>query len=156
MKDYFYSYKDIVFNQEQVVWIIFNLKNLGEGYWPVEHIESGYIEDGLKSLVYSNEAYYVKAVLVAAEVEARLAKCYPLDAEMVLMKYQAGLEDWQIAVDKRLSFDDYFRRLNRCLRYCTGWQRKPCTYRHYLVNCWRRCDLPCQYHEMKLRKQAEK
>ncbi len=72
MNDSWWSPGEIRFTIRQALWLVQNLGNLREGYWPTE--ASNYIDiPGTKSA--SRRAPFSTPIEYAAEIEQRLEKC---------------------------------------------------------------------------------
>jgi hypothetical protein len=93
-----------------------------EGSYPVEP-SGGYVEG--KRTGVSSHAFYETACQVAAEIDIRLAMCFP-DNYLVIDSYCRGLEDEQIARDNHLDVREVRRRLKSAVSYiaagpCPRW-----------------------------------
>lgn len=110
--DEWYSYRDIKFTPEQVIWILQNLELLEEGKWPPEYSVTGYTDDGFMKRV-NKEAGFVKPTIIVAEVNKRLERT-GVHGKLLRAEIIAGLE---------LSEES-----KSALRYCSGRRRKQMSF----------------------------
>lgn len=69
-----WSYREIRFTKQQVLWILKHADLLRDGCWPPEPAPSGYT-DLLRIRKKGSEAYFAKPIEIIAEIEIRLEKC---------------------------------------------------------------------------------
>ena len=120
-----YTYPEIRFCPYQVIWIIESWGILLKGDWPDNPDGSSYIDPAIKG-GFSNEAYFVKAVGVIAEVNERLKTTSEAGEALV-----DEIKDGKVTVimeDGRIKFDGLSRPAYRALMYVKGERRKLKTY----------------------------
>lgn len=78
-----YNYGEIRWCPQQIIWIYQHEDTFRAGYWVVEHEESG------ESTQLHPEAYFVKAILVIAELDVRL-ETTPNKGEMLITQIEDG------------------------------------------------------------------
>jgi len=128
-----YSWRDIVYNREQVEWIWENYALISSGKWPPECRESGYIGNPSSRSV-STEGNFVKPAIVAAEISMRCERCWP-DCDLVEDKYLLGLTERQIATKRHLTEEEVARRINKVLWYsASGRNQRKETYAEWKKN----------------------
>ncbi len=107
-----YSYPDIRFCQWQIKWVIQHEKVLGDGKWPADPVETGYV--GGSSTQLKAEGKQIKPAYIRAEVYLRLAAT-KTDGDLLEAQIRAG--------------DAVLKDAAYCaLIYCSGWRRKHMTY----------------------------
>lgn len=111
-----YHYGEIRFCLYQILWIIEIAGTVGFYSWPPNPEGSGYIDPMIKT-GYASEAYFVKPVVVLAEVETRLKRC-GTDGKLLKAEVLAGLELSPESKD--------------ALMYCKGKWRKRMSYQRWL------------------------
>ncbi|KKL52335.1 hypothetical protein LCGC14_2286450, partial [marine sediment metagenome] len=67
-----YSYGEIRYTLSQILFLLEHRDLLESGRWPSEHKETGYTGSS-KGRTYKTEGYFVKAIVVIAELNIRLA-----------------------------------------------------------------------------------
>jgi len=134
LKAEWYAPKEIHFTKEQVLWVLQHLEYMAQGYWPSEHLESGYDylggpQSGVK------RAYFETPTGVASELTARLTACG--DDGMLLEFMVASKYDDMIWFEARLArylhttSEDIHSRITTALNYCCGSGRKMTSYKDY-------------------------
>jgi len=118
--------RSIIFSAQQVKWLISFLPVLREGRWP-PFPHTGYPQAPFGRRANRNGAPFESAAMVAAELDIRLKAC-GMDGWLVKMVYGWG-ENYQ---SLGLADQELCRRLNRCLKYVTGWKRKRVSYREFV------------------------
>lgn len=124
-----YTYQEIRFCPYQIIWIIENWGPLEKGNWPDCPDGSRHIDPMIKT-GFSNEAYFVKAVGIIAEVKKRLETTGEAGEALV-----DEIEDGNVTViveDGRIKFDGLSRPAYRALMYVKGKRRKLIDYRRWL------------------------
>lgn len=127
MTDWF-APKDIVFNLEQVKWLLANLYDLICGTWPPEPKDSGYTDTIQRTRSY--KAPFVKACDIAGELEARINKT-GRDGHFLRTHYCDCVGVDRIAILSGLGISQVERRINSALWYCVGWRRKRISYKEF-------------------------
>ena len=114
-----FSYQDIRFCPEQIIFIISNSATLLEGNWPLD--PDGSVDPSIRT-GYASEAYYVKAVGILAEVNGRLAKTGK-DGKILKAEVKAGetLKSMESEAYEALMFIKGFR--NKKQRY-SDWKKQ--------------------------------
>lgn len=120
MTDRWFAPKDICFTIEQVIWLLENLSAIREGNWPPR--PSGYVEPKIY-VKHGHHAYYEVPVMIAAELLVRLENAGQ-DGAMARMLYVYGEDEGAIARHWHTTSDIVTYRINRALRYCSGWKRR--------------------------------
>ena len=105
---------------------------LESGRWPPEHIETGYTGSS-KGKAYKSEGYFVKPVIIIAELNARLTVC-GLDGELVVDRYANGDSEDLLAKRYKLDYWEVVKRIGTALAYCRGSRRKRSKYLDYKAN----------------------
>jgi len=128
MIDDWYSYGQFKFNEFQMQWAINNLALLKTGYWvpPPE----GYGERVNHSTL-KGEASFVKPEIIAAEVESRL-EMTGRDGDLCMLHYHNGMAEYEIARLMNWDVWEVTRRIDRAMRYMSGWKRKKRTYQEFI------------------------
>ncbi len=129
MKDTWYSYGSIKYSPEQNLFLLENMDWLESGRWPSQHIESGYI-GGAKSRAYKTEGYFVKAIVIIAELNVRLAACGE-DGDLVVARYTDGYDEIDLSYRYGGDYWEVISRINSALNYCRGVRRKRQSYQQY-------------------------
>lgn len=116
-----------------MLFLIKNLPQLKEGYWPANPAESGYVDLPLarKGKARSHRAYFETPAEYAAEIETRLEKA-GIDGLIL-----EAIECWDKSA---ASMASYFRmpewsirkRAKNALRYISGWRRRKQSYKEFL------------------------
>lgn len=111
-----YHYGQIRWCIYQIIWIILNSELLGDGRWPANPDGPSSVDPKVRT-GYKSEAYFVKPVLILAEVNYRLKRC-GTDGKLLRAEVLAGLELSPESKD--------------ALMYCKGSWRKRMSYRRWL------------------------
>lgn len=119
-----YRPRDIVFDRQQVLWLIEWLELLQQGSWPPDPRETGYTEAPKVQTSPSTRAPFEGPVQVAAEVTSRLESCG--DAGQALRhEVEHGLTAYELLSPPA----------RRALNYCCGVNRRRETFARW---CWKR------------------
>lgn len=130
--------RQIVFNREQVLWLLAWLLSIREGSWPPDPRYTGYTGDVTKS--HSHRAPFEASCQVAAELDARIKACGQ-DGEMLHVYYCHGLELTRIAKLVKMDEERVMKRIRRALRYIASgpdrrWhdtlKRRALTYQEFI------------------------
>ncbi len=132
MTDIWFSYGSIRYSPDQLLFLLEHRALLESGRWPSEHIESGYTGSS-KGRAYKSEGYFVKPVIIIAELNARLTSCC-LDGELVVGRYTNGYDEVELARIHHLDYFDVVKRIGTALAYCQGAKRKRSSYQDYKKN----------------------
>jgi len=116
---------DIRFCPYQVRWILDNVESLGMGRWPMEPKISGYIDRPGNRRIKS-EAHFVVPVGVLAEVHKRLSFCGQDGALVRCLSQSVDIDVLKDLV--HLSDNQINNRVNRAIRYASGWRRRRLSY----------------------------
>lgn len=116
-RDKYFARKDLYYDQEQFLWLLKSLKDIREGNYPPDL--AGLTVPPIQKMGVKDEATFVKVVLVAAEVEVRIAKCR-LDG--LLLK---ALEAWGESAEWlarcfKMGEVEVSHRASRALKYCAS------------------------------------
>jgi hypothetical protein len=109
-----YSPRDIRFNREQTIWLITWLDVIGDGHWPPDPKETGYVDvPGGSSHSHSHRSPFETSAQIYAEVTTRLEQTG--DAGVTLVwEVQHGLEVYELLSPPA----------KRALNYISGWRRR--------------------------------
>ena len=127
-KDWF-SYGEIKYTLDQILFLLEHKDLLESGRWPPEHKDSGYTGSS-KGRAYRTEGYFVKPVIIIAELTTRLKDCN-LDGELVIERYTNGYDEMDLADRHKLDYFDVIKRISTALSYCRGYRRKRTNYQEY-------------------------
>jgi len=125
-----YLPRDIIFNLEQVKWLLSWLYVMVEGNWPADPQGSGYTDIASVQKSRSSHAPFEVACQIAAELEARL-KMTGRDGEMLRAHYCDCWDYDRIASLSGIDINQVIRRKNSALWYCVGRKRKRITYKDF-------------------------
>ena len=125
-----YSFNDIKFCRQQVVWLLEWLPALRGGLWPLDMKTTGYTETPRVQKSRSRHAYFENPCQIAAEIDYRLSQC-GLDRYLVEDLYINGFREEDIAQKLGLEVEEVYRRINAILNYISGWVRKDCSFREW-------------------------
>lgn len=122
--------KEITFRRRQMLFLIKNLPELREGYWPANPAGSGYIDMPIvkKGGTGRHRAYFETPASTAAEVEVRLEKC-GIDGLILLAIECWGESEESLAKYFRMPVWSIRKRAKNALRYISGWERKKQSYK---------------------------
>ena len=129
----FYSPASIVFNQEQVLWLLKSLPLLRTGSWPPDFKETGYT--GSKKRTINHRAYFETPVAIAGELDWRL-ESVGIDGIMLEFVASSDTDDrlqleQHLAVALRTDINSIDRRINQALKYISGFHRKSRSYKAF-------------------------
>ncbi len=124
-----FSYGSIRYTIEQILFLLAHKDLLESGRWVPEHKETGYTGSS-KGRAYNDEGYFVKPVIIMAELMLRLDACN-LDGELVVERYTNGYDEMDIADRHKLDYWGVIYRINSALNYCRGANRKRTNYWNY-------------------------
>ena len=130
MTELWWAPRDIRFTREQVVWLLGWLPSMREGNWLAEPRGSGYTDAPGGKKTRSRHAAYETPCQVAAELDARLARC-GLDRYLVEDCYTYGVDERELAGKLGLDVEDIGQRIGAALKYVSGWRRKQCSLREW-------------------------
>lgn len=126
-RDLYFPRRDLIYNQEQFLWLLKSLKDLKEGNYPPDPTGTGYIDRPIRKKDVRDEAAFVKVVLVAAQVELRISMC-GLDGLLLKATEAWGetpewlfkaLNPW-LSPHWKLTEVEVSHRASRALRYCAS------------------------------------
>ena len=129
MSEVWFSYGSIRYSLEQIFFLLENKSLLESGHWVPRHIETGYIGSS-KGRKYNTEGYFVKAVVIIAELNLRL-NATGLDGILVVERYNHGYDEGELADRYKMDYYEVIDRLNSALSYCRGSKRKDTSYENY-------------------------
>jgi len=121
--------REITFTREQVEWLLEHLELLKEGVWPPDPRGTGYTDAPARGSV-NRHAPFETPCQIAAEVEARLAKC-GLDRYLVEDRYIRKIPEDVLAQRLCMAEREVCRRINSALSYITGRRRKQYSYKEF-------------------------
>lgn len=119
MSEEWYSYKDFVFNRQQVYWALQNLSLLRDGEWPKQEIATGYTESPITATRLNDEGNFVKPAIIASEIDVRLKSC-GIAGELLLTEAKYDTNIFYLSSTSRLA-----------LNYCSGWKRRKQTFSEF-------------------------
>ncbi|AQU06090.1 hypothetical protein [Dehalococcoides mccartyi] len=122
--------REITFKRGQIEWLLKHLSLLREGIWPANHKESGYV-GGNRTQRHS--AFFETPCQIAAEIEARLNACGS-DGFMVKALYAWGERPEIVAQAFKLDEFNMWKRVERVLKYVSGWKRKRNTFKNFVFH----------------------
>ncbi len=118
-----YSYSDICFCRLQCIWLIYHLLMLGNGVWPTEPKDTGYIEQlGYGALGVRQSAPFEAPAGIAGEVGRRLE--FTGDDGGVLMH--------EIIILHAERYEDLSKSARNALNYIVGIKAKMSKYSDWL------------------------
>ena len=152
LEDWF-SPSQIIYHPRQMIWALQHYLELSHGQWPVEPDEylgciiiknpqyrndlyffkkykSSYIEAPLSSAHRFTKAYFEEPVDLAAELMSRLDRCEP-DISLVKLFYIYDVPFDKLAITARMAEEEVNYRINRVIKYISGWRRKARTYKEW-------------------------
>ncbi len=117
--------REITFRRRQMLFLIKNLPQLREGYWPANPAESGYNDlPGIKKgRAGRHHAYFEIPASIAAEVETRLEQAR-IDGLILEAIECWGKSEESMARYFRMPVWSIRKRAKNALRYISGWERK--------------------------------
>lgn len=140
MAELWWEPREIIFNKEQVLWLLAWLLSIREGNWPPDHRYTGYTDALGVTKTRSHRAPFEASCQVAAELDVRIRACGQ-DGEMLNAYYCHGLEVSRIARLVKMDEGQVSRRIGRALRYIASgpdrrWhdtpKRKAQTYQEFI------------------------
>lgn len=129
MTEAWFSYGAIRYTIEQILFLLEHKGLLESGYWPPQHKDSGYIGSS-KGRAYKTEGYFVKPVIIIAELNFRITLT-GLDGKLVIERYADGIDEMDLADQRKLDYWEVVKRIGTALNYCRGANRKRTNYRDY-------------------------
>jgi len=128
MSDIYFPPQEIVFSQEQIIWLLSVLPMLRSGAYPPEPSQSGYTDAPTGKKQIKPRAPFVIAAETAAELDSRLTQA-GLDGLLLELVYGGDNQDrlfmiQHIAIALGTDIKDIDRRLEKVLKYISGWRRK--------------------------------
>jgi hypothetical protein len=127
----YYKFNELNFSSRQMLWLIKHLPTLKEGRYPPDPVGgSSYVDLQGKKAV-RHRATFENPVLIAAEVEARLAMC-GLDGLILkaVTLWEEGIEYLSRCLG--ISEDIIIKRKSKALGFISGWRRKRISYREWM------------------------
>ncbi len=124
-----FSYGEIRYTLDQVLFLLAHKELLESGHWPPQHNDSGYIGSS-KGRAYKAEGYFVKPVIIIAELNVRLEAAGD-DGELVVERYTGGYDEMDIAEWRGLDYWEVVKKIDTALSYCQGGNRKRTKYQAY-------------------------
>lgn len=110
----------------QVIWLMESLLIGEQGYWPSEHVETGY--SGGKRVRYMKRgAYFEIPICIYAEITWRLDQC-GRDGALAKLHYAHGIDVYEVAQLRGMSADFVQERIRRVINYISGRGRKEILY----------------------------
>lgn len=128
MSETWWPPREIVFSREQMEWLLKHLLALDEGQWPPE--PGGYNDVKTGKPEWWRGAYFETPCQFGAEVRHRL-EATGSDGLLVLSYYVYDVDLEYLARLNGLDVHRLSRRIERVLRYMSGWKRKRKTYREW-------------------------
>ena len=114
--DEWFSYREIRFMRKQVLWILSNATIFKEGYWPVESVNSAYIDLPAIRKKGGKEGYFIKPVEILAEVLTRMEQC-GVDGLILLAVECWGETDTALSRYLNIPIWSVKKRYKKALRY---------------------------------------
>lgn len=128
-----FSLAEIRFCQRQIFFLLENLYQLREGYYPTESNDTGYTDSPHSRVPIKSHAYFENPCSLAAEVTARLKRC-GRDRSLAEDRYCLSHSEDEIARKHNLDLDEVIWRIDSVVWYVTGWRRKATPYKRWLAN----------------------
>ncbi|KKK56351.1 hypothetical protein LCGC14_3065390, partial [marine sediment metagenome] len=107
--DDWFSYGDIRYTPEQIFFLLRHKELLEQGKWPSRHTDSGYVGSS-KGRTYKTEGYFVKSVIIIAELMIRLEACGQ-DGELVIERYTNNIDELELADRHKLDYWEVIKRI---------------------------------------------
>ena len=121
-----YSPYKITFTYSQVTWLLKNLCELREGFWPQnpDGRSSGYTDPQIINKSSEYKAYVENIGAVVGTVERRLLKT-GMDGAMAYLRFTVQLSYSEIARLSGIRKVDAYPRVSRAIKYCVGeWDKR--------------------------------
>jgi len=125
---------DMRYCSAQIIWVIRNISTLRDGFWPVDHRETGYA--GSTNKPNGHRAPFEKAAIVAATAERRLTEC---GVDGLILEYIISLDYGdRVELENRLAhylkttIEDIDTRFNYAMGYCCGYRERPYPYTRFI------------------------
>jgi hypothetical protein len=118
-----YAPRQIRFCRVQMIWLLSWLPLLREGSWPANPQPTGYTETPRVQHSRSLHASFETPCQIAAEVDARLARC-GLDRYLLEDCFIWGMSEDELAGKLGIPVEDVSWRITSALNYISGWRRK--------------------------------
>jgi hypothetical protein len=127
-----YSAGEINFKTEQIIWILENLAVFRLGIYPrrPDTADSMDVTGGRRSGVRRG-AGFERACDINAEIEVRL-KMTGFDGFLLEVVYAWQKDEVVLAAVLGMNLRDLQRRINRALKYVSGYRRKKHSYKEYV------------------------
>jgi len=116
-----YQLYEIKFTQDQVIWLLGILPLLRNGWWPESDDCQG---------AHSRRAYFQTPIEIAIELDARLEKT-GIDGAMAEGRYTLLKTHVALAQQYRMDEEIVRRRIERAIKYVSGWKRKRFSYKAF-------------------------
>ncbi len=126
-----YSYGEIRYSLEQILFLLLHKALLESGRWPPEHKDTGYTGSS-KGRAYKHEGYFVKPIIIIAELKARL-EATGFDGKLVVERYTNGYDELDLADRHKMDYWEVVKRISKALNYCQGANRKWYSYRTWQI-----------------------
>ena len=131
IKENWYSPAAIKFRRPQVIFVLQSLPTICLGIWPPNPRGSGYVDAPMgKGTKYIRGAGFETIRIVIAEITARVEMA-GFDGILLEAVYTWGKSHEALAKAHNLEVGDITVRVNRALKYCSGWSRKRRSYEEY-------------------------
>jgi hypothetical protein len=111
--------RDIIFQRDQVIWVLANMELLAEGRWPPDQRETGYTETSIRG-TRSIRAPFEKPVQIFAEITTRLVSTREA-GEALVDEVQVGINE----------YESLSRPARRALNYVSGWKRRRMSFANW-------------------------
>ena len=113
-----YSPGEIVYNSHQILWLLDNLVELRQGFWPQQPgVTQG--EPVGKKPAPAPRAHFEKAVIESAEISRRLDACR-IDGLLTELFYTHKVDEAVLAARLGKSFQEITSRVAACLKCIEG------------------------------------
>ena len=127
-----WSYNEITYTLEQILFLLSHMDLLESGRWPPEHKGGGYTGSS-KGRAYKHEGSFVKPVIIMAELTLRL-DATGLDGKMVIERYAEDFDEMALAKRYKTDYWEVVARVNSALNYCQGMDRKWISYQSWKIS----------------------
>ena len=123
--------REIRFTKENIIWLLGYLDLLKQGYWPPLG------GDVLVKSGISGRAYFEIPIGIAAEIEQRLEALGDPDEFIIRDRFCHEEDVWTLEKKYHRSNGEITMRINRALRYISGFSRKTIPYDEWVKNGWK-------------------
>uniref|UniRef100_A0A6M3K0Q3 Uncharacterized protein n=1 Tax=viral metagenome TaxID=1070528 RepID=A0A6M3K0Q3_9ZZZZ len=132
MIEVWFSYGEIRYSKPQILFLLAHMDLLERGYWVPRHDDSGYLGSS-KGRAYKHEGYFVKPIVIIAELTARLDATGD-DGKLVIERYHLEVDELDLADKHRLDYLTVISRIDKAIRYCSGENRKRLSYTAWQIS----------------------